>query len=296
MKLDILKTSLLAMVFAIGFNGLAQASDYSSDSDSGSESDSSRRSHSSRRFHSDDHGIQDRTGHHGHHQRGYASEDCGSMEEALGYMAQFKAKPKETLLHLYGMLRHEDSKMTAGQALLQIITKQNSHKQHCEDQPAKPSKTAADAIIIDTTFNLNTCQLASVVTRGAAAYADYQKTMGIKDGPSILQGINFMANIMGKAGVKVGVQGKFTTTITIDTCANPCPPCATAKPCCEPCGDGKPCEGRSVDKGTEQVVGRVINAFSRSEITECAVDLLMNFSKFGTEAQQHMIRKMLSRR
>ena len=110
MKLDILKTSLLAVVFAFGCNSLVLAICQEHDDD-------------------DCHNPRTRHSH---------LDDCGGIEDRTAAMAQQRAGTYVTqfnsgialsqtaaLKGLYGMLRMEDqdSKMAAGHALLVIIQK-----------------------------------------------------------------------------------------------------------------------------------------------------------------------------
>jgi len=305
MKLDILKTSLLAVVFAFGCNSLVLASESSSDSSDDEGCGKSRTRHSRR---DDCGGIEDKT--------------ATAQQNAGIYVTQFSSgiSTQQTLAlrGLYKMLGMEcqDSKMAAGHALLEIIIKMNPHQKPCEpcgEQASNPSKTAIKAFSVTTNIELDSCKIAKLVERFSRSYNEHllckfkAEHAGIKGqiapeeiaklqaSMTHFSNLSYFVNLIGQSGLQLALKGGGTLDVMFDPCSNPCAGICPepAKPC-KPCGEVKPsCEERRVDKGTSQAISKIIAAFKCGPVTECVSGLLSKVSAFGTKAQQETIEEMM---
>ena len=308
MKLDILKTSLLAVVFAFGCNSLVLSSDSSSSDSSDDEGCRKPRTRHSR--HDDCGGIEDKTA--------IAQQHAGT------YVTQFNTgvalQQTAALRGLYKMLGMEcqDSKIAAGHALLVIIQKMNPHHKPCEprgEQSSTPSKTAIKAFSVTTNIELDSCKIAKLVERFSRSYNEHllckfkAEHAGVK-GPidpqdiaklqasmTTYSNLSYYVNLIGQSGLQLALKGGGTLDVMFDPCSNPCAGLCPepAKPC-KPCGEVKPsCVERRVDRGTVQAIDKIIGAFKCGSTTECVSELLSKVLVFGTKEQQETIEKMMGR-
>ena len=305
MKLDILKASLLAVVFAFGCNSLVLASDSSSSSSDSVSDDGCRKTRTRHTRRDDCSGIEDKTA--------AAQQRAGVLIQQ--FSSGISVQQTAALRGLYRMLGMEcqDSKMAAGNALLVIIQKMNPHHKPCEpcgEKSSKPSTTLVKAFTVSTEVHLDSCKIARLVERFSRSYNEHllaQAKASMRGKPvnqaalaqlqatmSTYSNLSYYVNLVGQAGLQIALTGSGTLDVMFDPCANPCAGlCPEPKPC-KPCGEKKPsCDERRVDQGTRQAIDKIIAAFKCSSISECISGLLGKVSAFGTKEQKETIEEMM---
>ncbi|RZI46591.1 hypothetical protein [Candidatus Finniella inopinata] len=288
MKLDTLKISLLALVFALGFNGTAQSSNFGCDSDSDDEARANRRT------------IMKRLLKIGEEK---APSHCGSSyisprKEAAGWLEKFNNGQQElAIMSLYGMLEtgSQQRKLASGNALIQLIIQTNP-KPSISQEKQKSSEKTGKSITLTADVDLNSCKIAQLIenfSRNFNARLVAKAEAGLANGgtehaaafnPLSLQAqmtqfsdLTFYAKLLEQCGVKLDFKGKGALDITID----PFGSLATSSQDCE------------IDKGTKQAIKKIIKAFECSPITPSISNLLKKVLPYGTPKQQKIIKRMI---
>jgi hypothetical protein len=156
----------------------------------------------------------------------------GLQEKILAGCNQFEQERAQRRLYDYLGRGRRPEVIWAGKAIACIL---NEMCKPChKPDPCPQPKTAVRAGTVKYDFKIDSCQLASVVSRFLTGIAALRTATPGKPLP-VFPGTPTYVDLLGYAGLNVG----FTTCGEVDICLDPCcNPCANM--CC---GDKKPCCG-----------------------------------------------------